>query len=238
MIQAILTDIEGTTTSIRFVYDVLFPYARAHLADFVRRNADHQAVARLLDEVRSHCNSELSLDACIEQLDQWMKQDQKVTPLKSLQGLVWDAGYRSGDFKGHVYDDVYYNLTRWVKLGLKNYVYSSGSIKAQKLLFGYSEFGDMTHLFSGYFDTTTGAKQEIRSYQQIADQISLPADNIVFLSDVDQELYAAEQVGMHTAWLVREGDLTPNPDYPQFRNFDEVSQKFALGWRLPSDESR
>lgn len=222
MIKAIVTDIEGTTTSISFVYDVLFPYAREHLADFVRHHAGDAQVAQHINAVRVEAGAELDLEGVIAQLQQWMAEDRKVTPLKALQGLVWEAGYRNGDFTGHVYADACKNLQAWHAQGITLAVYSSGSVKAQKLLFAHSDYGDLTPLFSAYFDTTTGAKAESRSYQQIAEVLKLPANEVLFLSDVDKELAAAKQAGMQTCWLVRAGELDANAAFRQVRDFNSI----------------
>ena len=157
MIKAILTDIEGTTTSLAFVKDVLFPYADQQMQAFVVAHRQDPVVAALIDDVRLETgNAVLSLAEAIAQLRQWIAEDKKITPLKALQGLMWEEGYRNGDFTGHVYEDAVRHLLHWHELGLKLYVYSSGSVYAQKLLFGYSDAGDLTPLFSGYFDTAVG----------------------------------------------------------------------------------
>ncbi len=160
MIKAILTDIEGTTSSLSFVKDVLFPYARAHLATYVQQHQHEEAVKDILEASQQVVGETLALEAAIAQFIEWIDEDKKVTPLKALQGLIWEAGYDQGDFKGHVYDDAVQNLQRWHAQGLSLYVYSSGSVYAQKLLFAHTEVGDLTPLFSGYFDTTVGGKRE------------------------------------------------------------------------------
>lgn len=207
-IKAILTDIEGTTSAVSFVFDVLFPYAAAHLPDFVREHASEPAVAEQLAAVRVD-SGEASADTerCIEILLGWIAEDRKATPLKALQGMVWEQGYRAGQLKGHVYPDAVDALRRWHTEGYQLYVYSSGSIQAQKLIFGCSEAGDLTSLFSGYFDTTSGPKREAESYRRIAAAIGLPGEEILFLSDVVQELDAAQQAGMQTTGLAREGGV-------------------------------
>ncbi|MCB1728275.1 MAG: acireductone synthase, partial [Gammaproteobacteria bacterium] len=138
MIQAILTDIEGTTSSISFVKDVLFPYAREHMRDFVQTHADEVPVRQALDDVDNAVGHLLNTEDAIDQLIMWIDQDRKITPLKALQGLIWEAGYRDGDFHGHVYPDAVDRLRRWQADGLRLYVYSSGSVYAQKLLFGHT----------------------------------------------------------------------------------------------------
>jgi enolase-phosphatase E1 len=206
MIRAIVTDIEGTTSSLSFVKDVLFPYARRHMEVFVRRHQQDPQVASLLAEVRQLAgHTALALDDVIAQLIQWIDQDKKVTPLKALQGLIWEQGYTHGDFHGHVYADAVEQLRRWHAAGVQLYVYSSGSVYAQKLLFAHTEFGDLTPLFTGYFDTNIGAKQDTTSYQKIARAIGIEPAEILFLSDIQTELDAARQAGMQIKLLVREG---------------------------------
>ncbi|MDD1626390.1 MAG: acireductone synthase [Methylococcaceae bacterium] len=221
-IKAIVTDIEGTTSSLAFVKEVLFPYARANLADYVRRHAEESPVKALLAESCQEVGAELDTEQLITQLIQWIDDDKKVTPLKSLQGLLWEAGYQKGDFKGHVYPDAAENLKIWKARGLDLYIYSSGSVHAQKLLFAHTEYGDLTPLFSGYFDTHIGGKKEQKSYEKMAQQIGIPATCILFLSDIKEELDAAKAAGFQTLWLTR--DSTPNPkaEHTQISSFDLV----------------
>ncbi len=217
MISAIVTDIEGTTSSISFVKDVLFPYARKEMPAFVRRN--EKQVTDLLNEVRAiEGNQELSIVEVIAVLQRWIDEDQKITPLKALQGMIWKAGYAAGDFKGHIYDDALEGLQRWHAAGTKLYVYSSGSVPAQKLLFAHTPKGDLTPLFSGYFDTATGPKLEAESYRKIAKQIGMPANAILFLSDNPQEISAAIEAGMETILVDRESKM-PN----SVKSFDDIT---------------
>lgn len=205
-IKAILTDIEGTTSAVSFVFDVLFPYAREHLPAFVRNHAAEPAVAEQIDAVRRESGeSDANLERVVEILLGWIAADRKATSLKALQGMVWAEGYRAGQLKGHVYPDAVEALRRWHKQGYALYVYSSGSVQAQKLIFGCAEVGDLTPLFSGYFDTASGHKREAESYSRIAGSIGLSASDILFLSDVVEELDAARKAGMHTCGLVRDG---------------------------------
>ncbi len=222
MIKAIVTDIEGTTSSLSFVKDVLFPYARAHLPDFIRANHAQPEIAQLLDDARQLAGSSLDNEALIGQFIEWIDSDQKITALKSLQGLIWQAGYQNGDFTGHVYEDAVRNLRTWHSQGYKLYVYSSGSVQAQKLLFGYSDFGDLTPLFSGYFDTHIGGKRETAAYQRIAAEINLPAEQILFLSDIKEELDAARLAGFACVWLVREHPPEVGAEHHQVRDFDGI----------------
>jgi enolase-phosphatase E1 len=142
--------------------------------------------------------------------------------LKAIQGVIWEEGYRRGDFRGHVYPDAAAALHRWHDAGVRLYVYSSGSIQAQKLLFGHSDQGDLTPLFSGYFDTTSGGKKEPDSYRRVAQAIGLPAGDILFLSDIEAELDAALEAGMQTCQLVREG-TAGGARHRRATDFDAVS---------------
>ncbi len=223
MIRAIVTDIEGTTSSLSFVKDVLFPYARQHIGAFVRDHAAQPAVRAQLEAVTAAVGHPLTDDAAVTQLIRWIDEDQKITPLKALQGMIWEAGYRNGDFQGHVYDDAVRQLREWKDRGVALYVFSSGSVHAQKLLFGYSVFGDLTPLFSGYFDTTIGSKRETGAYRHIAKSIGMPAGEVLFLSDTREELDAAQAAGLHTCWLVRDGALPASTSHPLARNFAEIA---------------
>lgn len=205
-IKAILTDIEGTTSAVSFVFDVLFPYAAKHLPEFVRQNAGRADVAEQLDAVRRDSDEpQADVERVIEILLGWIAEDRKATPLKAIQGMVWEQGYQAGQLKGHVYPDAVDALKRWHQDGFQLFVYSSGSIQAQKLIFGCSEAGDLSPLFSGYFDTTSGPKREAQSYQRITQAIGVAAGGILFLSDIVEELDAARTAGMATCGLAREG---------------------------------
>ncbi|MGL4726705.1 MAG: acireductone synthase [Scandinavium sp.] len=222
MIRAIVTDIEGTTSDIRFVHNVLFPYARERLAAFVNANQYAEPVKSILDTLREEIASpQATTEGLIDTLFGFMDEDRKSTALKALQGLIWREGYVNGDFTGHLYPDVLPELEKWKQQGIDLYVYSSGSVAAQKLLFGYSDEGDITHLFSGYFDTHVGAKREVQSYQTIATQIGQPAGHILFLSDIHQELDAAELAGFRTVQLIR-GDNDAASHHHQVPRFDDI----------------
>jgi len=222
MIKAILTDIEGTTTSISFVFDVLFPYARKHIAGFVRANLDSPTVQQELEAINREVGQQLTAEQAIEQLICWIDQDRKVTPLKSLQGMIWNQGYIDKAFTGHVYPDAVEYLRKWRSAGIQLYVYSSGSVPAQKLLFGYSDFGDLTPLFSGYFDTRIGMKRNSASYQRISAETGLNTEHILFLSDSPEELDAAHNAGMQTVWLVRDRQDTAESVHPVCHDFSEI----------------
>ncbi len=211
-IKAILTDVEGTTSSISFVKQVLFPYARKALPAFVQAHGNEPQVRQWLDAVAT----EIAAGACqdsviVETLQGWIDQDRKHTALKALQGMIWDAGYRNGDYTAHLYPEVAAVLRGWHARGLPLYVYSSGSVPAQKLFFGFSDAGDLGELFSGNFDTEVGGKREAASYTHIAKAIGIAPQDILFLSDVVEELDAAREAGLQTVLLDR------LHDYPQPR---------------------
>lgn len=193
--QAILLDIEGTTSSISFVTETLFPYARAHLRDFLTEHAD--AAAPILAEVPG--------DDPVATLLDWIDEDRKAIPLKTLQGMIWALGYADGTLKGHVYPDTPDALRRWRGEGIPVHIYSSGSVAAQKLLFRNSVAGDLTPLLSGYFDTTSGPKRDAGSYAKIAATLGLPPAAMLFVSDVQAEVDAARDAGMQAALIAREG---------------------------------
>jgi enolase-phosphatase E1 len=201
---AVITDIEGTTTPIAFVRDVLFPYARARLPDFL----ETPAAAPFVAEIAGMAPDRTPLDMLLH----WMDEDAKVTPLKAIQGLIWDEGYASGTLKGALYPDVAPSLRRWQQAGLRLHVYSSGSVAAQKLLFAHSVEGDLTGLFQGFFDTKVGNKREPASYDRLCIGINVPPAEVLFLSDVEAELDAAAAAGLRTCQLVRPEDGTVASD--------------------------
>ena len=210
MIKAIVTDIEGTTTSLSFVKDVLFPYARRRLPAFVVTHADKPEVQHWLQEATREAGLvSAEQQEVIDLLIHWIDEDRKATPLKALQGMIWDEGYRNGEFRGHIYPDVATTLRAWRAQGIALYVYSSGSVAAQKLLFGFSDAGDLSALFAGYFDTEIGAKRDEISYRRIAAALALAPAEILFLSDVSEELDAARAAGLRTTLLARGADGCP-----------------------------
>lgn len=197
-LRAILTDIEGTTSSIAFVAQTLFPYARAALPAYVAAHA--RELAPLLDEVRAAEPGDPAVT-----LQRWIDEDRKATALKTIQGRIWAEGYAEGAFKGHVYPDAAKALRAWRAAGYRLHVYSSGSVEAQQLIFRHSDQGDLEPLFSGWFDTTTGPKREAASYARIAQAIGETPDAILFLSDVQAELDAAATAGLRTVLVDRGG---------------------------------
>jgi len=222
VIRAIVTDIEGTTSSLSFVKDELFPYAHARLARYVREHAGDAPVRAILADVAREAGRELDDEEAIAQLLAWSDADRKVTPLKALQGLIWAEGYDDGTLKGHLYPDAVEALRRWHGRGLRLYVFSSGSVPAQKLLFGHTAWGDLTPLFSGYFDTRIGAKHEAESYARIAGEAGLAPGEILFASDIGAELDAARTAGMQTVQVVREGALDAGCAHRQVRDLAGV----------------
>jgi enolase-phosphatase E1 len=222
MIKAVITDIEGTTSSISFVKDELFPYARAKLPGFVRDNLQDSQIRQLLADACTEAGLEFDVDKAIAALINWLDADKKITPLKALQGLIWQAGYEKGEIKGHLYEDAAHQLKRWKTEGYSLYVYSSGSVLAQKLLFGNTAYGDLTPLFSGYFDTNIGGKKEAESYRKISAAIATPPSEIVFLSDIKEELDAAKAAGYHTIWLNRDTVLESGLEHRQVGSFAEI----------------
>lgn len=223
--RVILTDIEGTTSSIAFVHEVLFPYARKHLPAFLRAHAEAPEVRAEIQAVamEARCNpGDLSIITAT--LLSWMDADRKVTPLKALQGMIWKAGYAEGALQGHIYPDAAEGLRRWHAAGIRLAVYSSGSVPAQKLIFGHSEAGDLRSLFSGWFDTRVGGKREAASYARIATELNDDPADILFLSDIAEELDAAAEAGLRTTQLVRAADGTvASPRHPRAAAFADLS---------------
>ncbi|GAB4527332.1 MAG: acireductone synthase [Pleurocapsa sp.] len=222
-IKAIVTDIEGTTSSIDFVHQVLFPYSTKALPEYVRNHAQQEEIAPIIEQVKAEINqSDADLETVINTLLTWIKEDKKITPLKTLQGFIWEDGFINNHFQGHLYEDAYQNLVKWYAAGIKLYVFSSGSVKAQKLLFGHSKYGDLTYLFQGYFDTNVGNKKSDAAYENIASAIALPPQEILFLSDVVAELDAAATAGYQTILLARNEAKENSKEHNVVSNFDDI----------------
>jgi enolase-phosphatase E1 len=221
-VRAILLDIEGTTTPIAFVHDVLFSYAREHVRQFLNDDSAAEDIALLREEhaidVKEGRNPPPLTAAYVEWL---IALDRKSTGLKSLQGKIWRQGYESGSLKSQVFDDVAPAFQRWHERGLRISIFSSGSVLAQQLLFAYTEVGDLTRFIDGYFDTRVGKKVEVESYRKIAEAIGLEPEQILFISDVTGELEAASQAAMKTIMSIRPGN-EPQSQYPSIRSFDEI----------------
>jgi enolase-phosphatase E1 len=239
-IEAILLDIEGTTTPIAFVVDVLFPYARTHLRRHLEELAASPVYASVLDQLRSeHAGDRRAgepvaawvdappaarLESAASYAEWLMDRDRKSTPLKTLQGALWEKGYQRGELVGQVFADVPPALARWRAEGVQVGIFSSGSVLAQQLLFRHSSAGDLTPFLRWYFDTTTGKKAERDSYQRIASAMDMRPESIVFLSDVVAELDAARDAGLSTRLSIRPGNPPPPlpHDHPAIRTFDEI----------------
>jgi enolase-phosphatase E1 len=238
-VQAVVLDIEGTTTPIAFVYDVLFPFARAHLRDYLRQHFDDENVREARRLLRAEWSGDVTCAeqpppwpddgtdlqvACVAAYVEWlMDRDRKSTGLKLLQGLIWEEGYRAGGLTADLFPDVPPALHRWRDAQLDVAMYSSGSQLAQRLLFGYTRYGDLTGLISRFFDTTVGAKISPDSYRRIADQLGCAAHRIVFVSDVVRELDAASAAGWQTVLSVRPGNAAqPEHSFPVIQSFDQI----------------
>jgi enolase-phosphatase E1 len=242
MVRGILLDIEGTTTPIAFVHEVLFSYARAHARDFLIANFTSQEVqadiALLREEhaldlnkppllVNDSPGSEIeSIAAYVEWL---IARDRKSTGLKSLQGKIWRKGYLEGSLKSQVFPDVPLALERWHAEGLSITIFSSGSVLAQQLLFAHTDADDLTRFINNYFDTNVGKKGEAESYRKIAAELRLPPNEVIFISDVVSELEAANEAGMKTLLCIRPGNpLQESAEkYQSIHSFDEVYRLIA-----------
>lgn len=233
----ILLDVEGTTTSISFVYDVLFPYAREHAAEFLRRHGTSRPVQEILASLGRQrdqdaqqgltpppLGGEASAPAELEYLSWLMDRDSKATPLKTLQGQIWEEGYREGRLQSHVFPDVPAAFRRWRQQSRAIAIFSSGSVLAQKQLFAHTVSGDLTSFIDAYFDTTTGAKQVVASYTAIARQLHRTVSEIIFVSDVTAELDAASAAGLTPVLCLRPGNRPqPANAYRSIHTFDEIA---------------
>ena len=238
--SCILLDIEGTTTPIDFIYEVLFPYARARVKDYLARRFAAEDVLLDIAHLReehaedarkgadppslSDENDEAMIDSITAYIHWLMDRDRKSTPLKSLQGKIWEDGYRTDDLKGKVFADVAPAFEEWRRQGKQICIYSSGSVLAQKLLFAHTESGDLTGYIEDYFDTNVGAKKEAESYRRIAYALQRPASEILFISDVTDELDAARIAGLQTALSLRPGNhpVSDERDHKSIHTFDEL----------------
>jgi enolase-phosphatase E1 len=229
--KAILLDIEGTTTPIDFVQNTLFPFAKARIAGFVQVNlddlkfelgqlaAEHAAETTYTGSFRADSPNSVS-----DYLKYLIEEDRKSTPLKAIQGMIWQQGYESGDLVSKIFDDVPAAFRRWKDAGRTIAIFSSGSVLAQRLIFKYSEYGDLTQLIDAYFDTNTGSKLDTGSYRKIAGELSADAADILFVSDIPAELDAARTAGMQSVLCVREGsaEITEDHSHKTIQNFDSL----------------
>jgi enolase-phosphatase E1 len=238
-INTILLDIEGTTTPVDFVYKVLFPYACAHLKDFLKRHLEDEEVRLIIADLfteyakddgtgasslnHSDYPKESEIEAIVSYSHWLMKNDRKVTPLKTLQGQIWEEGYRRGRLKSEVFPDVAPNMRRWHEQGKKICVYSSGSVLAQKLLFKHTKQGNLVELIHHFFDTNVGHKAEPDSYTRISNLLREPS-GILFISDVTAELDAAKEAGFQTLLCIRSGNRPQSnlSAHNTIHSFDQV----------------
>jgi len=224
--RAVLTDIEGTTSSISFVKDVLFPYARLALPEFVREHGHEPEVRRWLDVAAVDAGNVCRDDVLVEVLQGWIDEDRKHPALKALQGMIWADGYAQSEYLAHVYPDAAAALHAWREDGHSLYVYSSGSVPAQKLLFAHTSAGDLRPLFTGFFDTEVGGKREAQSYRNVLAALNRAGPDVLFLSDVVEELDAAREAGMDTVLVDRLDDY-PNPRNAEACNGHRRVESFA-----------
>ena len=242
-IRGILLDIEGTTSSISFVYDMMFPYVREHLDRFLRDHwgepelqealavllseyGEHQGDGNWLAEFDSTVSPEDLQAAHAKNVNRLMDADIKVPGLKKLQGMIWESGFTSGEMVAHLYDDVEPAIKRWKATGLDLRIYSSGSIQAQKLFFGHTIKGDLLPCLTRHYDRSYGPKCDPTSYQMIVSDYGMPANRILFVSDIVAELDAANEARMQIALSVRPGNKPfENPKgYPEISSFDQLDK--------------
>lgn len=228
MVRAILLDIEGTTTPISFVHDVLFPYSRQHLSSYLKQHAGSPGLVDDLKALNVEFSNDLLQDQnpppLIEAYVFWLiDRDRKSPALKSLQGKIWQQGYADGSLRAPVFIDVRPAMERWIAAGKSVNIFSSGSVLAQKLLFANTDHGDLTQLISNYFDTQVGKKGERESYQKIAGKLSVETSNVLFISDITAELDAAAAAGMASALCVRPGNYEqPRSNHQRIETFDAI----------------
>jgi enolase-phosphatase E1 len=226
VIKCIVSDIEGTTTSIDFVHKTLFPYSKRALPDYLKLHQHDPDVAETLRQIwqeEMHHFSEKNLDVNGVSiiLQRWIDEDRKHPLLKQLQGKIWKNGYRAKHFLSHIYADVPQALNQWKNSGLILAIYSSGSVEAQKLLFSHTPFGDLCPLFSAFYDTSVGAKRDPNSYTNIQTLLKIEAEETLFLSDVIEELDAARLAGFKTYQICRDSSVKTGL-HPIANSFDQV----------------
>lgn len=221
-IRALVVDTAGTTTDLAFIEEILFPYSSQKLAAFLQANTNNVLVENCISDVKEMVlEPDADLDRVVAILRQWITEDRKATPLKTLQGLIWKQGYAENAFKGHVYPDFIDAVTQYSKNGIRIYSFSSGSVEAQKLLFSHSDGGDLTPLFSGHFDTRTGNKTYKQAYLNILNTISLSPKQVLFISDRIEELKAADEAGLNVVYMKRFAEQADS-NYRTVSNFSEL----------------
>jgi enolase-phosphatase E1 len=220
MIKAILTDIEGTTSSINYVKEVMFGYSKNRLKDYLQKHWEEEYIKNIIKSLSQKLEKNIDLETAVLVFKDFIEKDVKDTLLKELQGHIWEEGFKSGELKGHIYEDAYIKLKELKEKGYKIFVYSSGSIKAQKLFFGHSVYGDTTKLFDGFFDTTVGPKKDKNSYIRIASATKIEPKAFLFLSDVKEEINASKEADMNAILISRD---KPCEEKDCIRDFTEIN---------------
>jgi len=222
--KVILLDIEGTIAPISYVKKVLFPYSKEKLESYLKENIDKPEIKEIIEEVKKIVGKDLTLEEVINILKRWIDEDQKITPLKDLQGYIWKEGFENGELKAPIYEDAMNKIKEWKDKGYKIYIYSSGSVNAQKLFFSHTNYGNILNYFDGHFDTKIGNKKEKTSYLKIAETLGVSPKDIIFLSDDEKEIESAIKTGINAIKVSREGDkpFISNYPYKQIRSFDEL----------------
>ncbi|WP_461829212.1 acireductone synthase [Aquifex sp.] len=221
MVKAILLDIEGTIAPLTFVKEVMFPYSKRKLREFLEQNWDRPEIQEIIRDASREVGKELSLEEAVETFSRWIDEDRKITPLKELQGYIWEEGFRSGELRAPLYEDAYKKIREWKERGIPLYIYSSGSVKAQELFFSHTEYGNILGFFSGFFDTKIGSKKEKESYLKIAQRIGLKPEEVLFISDNPEELKAAKEAGFKVLQSVRDG-VQPSEEFEKIYSFEEI----------------
>ena len=233
----VLLDVEGTVSPLSYVHDVMFPYARTEARAFIQAHADRADVISALNQMAADAGlsslaewcpssypSEAAFDWITKEIHALMDADAKITGLKQLQGLIWKQGFHGGELRSTLFSDVVKAFEQWSKRGLQVRIYSSGSVQAQRLFFGHSEYGDLTHYLSGYYDTTIGGKRVTKSYSAIALDSGVSPSSILFLSDVVEELDAARECGIKTCLVIRPGNTEAAENgHQKCNSFDEIT---------------
>jgi len=228
--KAYLLDIEGTTTPIDFVHEILFPYAKERVVHFVKANFDalrpeivQLAAEHGSDRLYTSTLETASPESVAAYLAHLIDIDRKSTPLKSIQGKIWQAGYEAGEIRSQIFDDVPVAFEKWKDAGRTIAIYSSGSVLAQKDLFKYTDHGDLTPFISNYFDTTVGHKRDPNSYTVIARELGFAPSEVNFVSDIPEELDAAMKAGMHGVLSIRPGNA-PVADANRYSTIEKLAE--------------
>ncbi len=222
-IRALVVDTAGTTTDLSFIEEVLFPYSSQKLAEFLQANKDNVLVDNCIADVKEMAlEPDADLNRVVEILKQWISEDRKATPLKTIQGLIWKQGYSDSAFTGHIYPDFIEAIKQYTQNGIRIYSFSSGSVDAQKLLFSHSDGGDLTPLFNGHFDTRTGNKTYKQAYLNILNTVSMSPKQVLFVSDRLEELKAADEAGLNVVYMKRLPEQVES-NYKTIESFTELS---------------